>query len=113
MINIVLYHNSEKQLCGYCISGHAGFAQKGEDIVCAAVSVLSINTINAIEQLTDTDFLCDADEQKGGYLKVMLSDMKKRMDCHDAEILLKAMAIGLEDLSKQYKKYIRLQYEEV
>ena len=85
MINIVLYHNSEKQLCGYHISGHAGFAQKGEDIVCSAVSILSINTINAIEQLTDTAFLCDADEQKGGYLKVMLSDMKKGIYCHDAE----------------------------
>ena len=113
MIRVTFYKKLETGYFGFCFKGHAGYAEAGQDIVCAAVSVLSINTINAIEQLTDTDFLCDADEQKGGYLKVILSDMKKRMDCHDAEILLKAMAIGLEDLSKQYKKYIRLQYEEV
>ena len=33
-------------------NGHAGYAEYGEDIVCAAVSVLTINTINSIEQLT-------------------------------------------------------------
>lgn len=112
MIKATIYHNSRKQLCGYCICGHAGFAQEGEDIVCAAVSVLTINTINAIEQLTTTQFHCDANEQKGGYLKVMFSDVEKEAD-YDAELLLKAMVIGLQDLSKEYKKYIRLNYEEV
>ena len=112
MIKATICRNNRKQLCGYCISGHAGFAQEGEDIVCAAVSILTINTINAIEQLTTTHFYCDANEQKGGYLKVMFSDMEEDRN-HDAELLLKAMAIGLEDLSKEYKKYIRLKYEEV
>lgn len=112
MIKATIYRNNRKRLCGYCISGHAGFAQEGEDIVCAAVSVLTINTINAIEQLTTTHFHCDANEQKGGYLKVMFSDMEEDRD-HDAELLLKAMAMGLEDLTKEYKKYIRLKYEEV
>lgn len=113
MIEAVIYYNNQKQLCGYCISGHAGFAQQGEDIVCSAVSVLTINTVNAIEELTDTPFECQADEKKGGYLKVMFSDIKKGIKNHDAEILLKAMLLGLEDLSKEYKKYIRLKYEEV
>ncbi|NDO46528.1 ribosomal-processing cysteine protease Prp [Clostridium sp. MD294] len=112
MIKATIYHNSRKQLCGYCISGHAGFAQKGEDIVCAAVSILAINTVNAIEQLTTTHFHCNANEQKGGYLKIILSDAEKGIN-HDTELLLKAMVMGLEDLSKEYKKYIRLNYEEV
>ena len=102
MIKATIYHNSRKQLCGYCICGHAGFAQEGEDIVCAAVSVLTINTVNAIEQLTTTQFHCDANDQK----------VEKEAD-YDAELLLKAMVIGLQDLSKEYKKYIRLNYEEV
>ena len=30
------------------VKGHAGYAKRGEDIVCAAISVLTINTINSI-----------------------------------------------------------------
>ncbi len=113
MIEAVIYYNRKKELCGYCVSGHAGFAQYGEDIVCAAVSILTINTVNAIEQLTTTTIDCDADETQGGYLKVIFSDIQKGIKDHDATLLLKAMVMGLEDLSKQYKKYIRLKYEEV
>ena len=28
--------------------GHAGYAEEGQDIVCAAVSVLVINTVNSL-----------------------------------------------------------------
>ena len=35
MINITIYDN------GFEIEGHAGYAQKGSDIICAAVSALS------------------------------------------------------------------------
>ena len=32
--------------------GHAGYAEEGYDIICAAVSALIINTVNSLEQLT-------------------------------------------------------------
>ena len=35
------------------VSGHAGYAEKGHDIVCAAVSILIYNLQNSIERLTD------------------------------------------------------------
>ena len=35
------------------VSGHAGYAEKGHDIVCAAVSILIYNLQNSIESLTD------------------------------------------------------------
>ena len=38
------------------MQGHAGYAEPGQDIVCAAVSALVINTINAIEAFTEDDF---------------------------------------------------------
>ncbi|MDO5716547.1 MAG: ribosomal-processing cysteine protease Prp [Tissierellia bacterium] len=40
MINISLLKRGEK-FCGFSIRGHAGYADKGEDIICAAVSILS------------------------------------------------------------------------
>ncbi len=35
------------------VSGHAGYAEKGHDIVCAAVLILIYNLQNSIERLTD------------------------------------------------------------
>ena len=37
MIRVVLWRNSSERT-GFCVSGHAGFAPAGQDIVCAAVS---------------------------------------------------------------------------
>ena len=113
MIEAVIYHNKNKQPCGYCILGHAGFAKKGEDIVCSAVSILAINTINAIEVLANTPFYCNAKEEEGGYLEVVVTDLKQCKQVHDAELLLKTMILGLESIAEQYKKYIRLTHKEV
>ena len=38
------------------MEGHAGFAAYGNDIVCAAVSALVINTVNSIEAFTEDTF---------------------------------------------------------
>ena len=45
--------------------GHAGYAEEGYDIICAAVSALIINTVNSLEQLTgdqiqaeESDWIC-------------------------------------------------------
>ena len=70
MIKAKLYQK-ENKICAFEIFGHAGYAPHGEDIVCAAVTILSLNTVNAIEQFTDVPFQAEADEKKGGYLKVV------------------------------------------
>ena len=44
------------------MSGHAGYDDIGKDIVCAAVSVLVINTLNSIERFTDDKTSCVSDE---------------------------------------------------
>ena len=42
--------------------GHAGYAGEGQDIVCAAVSVLVINTVNSLETFTDDQFEVQEDD---------------------------------------------------
>ena len=42
--------------------GHAGYAEEGQDIVCAAVSVLVINTVNSLETFTDDQFEVQEDD---------------------------------------------------
>ena len=41
-----------RQYRGFLCEGHAGYAQEGYDIICSAVSVLTVNAVNSIEQFT-------------------------------------------------------------
>ena len=66
MIKVTIYQNSEGEITGVSIQGHAGYADNGSDIVCAAVSVLAQNTVNSIEQFTEDRFSVDVDEKEGG-----------------------------------------------
>ena len=52
MIQVEIIRDASKAYVGFSIKGHAGYAEHGQDIICAAVSVLAQNTVNSIEQFT-------------------------------------------------------------
>ncbi len=49
-------------LSGIFSKGHAGYAEEGQDIVCAAVSALIINTVNSLENLQMIRFEVQEDD---------------------------------------------------
>ena len=110
MIKAKIYRK-EKKICAFEISGHAGYAPAGEDIVCSAVTVLALNTVNAIEAFTETPFKAKADEKKGGYLKV--SFPLEGMADEKTQLLLETLAQGLSGIQEEYHKYLTLKIEEV
>ena len=80
----------------------------GNPIVCSAVSMLAINTVNSIEKLTgltEQDYHCEWDDD-GGYISFSLNSPHMRDT--GAGILLDAMVLGLESVSEQYPKDIKL-----
>lgn len=106
MINVTLYKNASGIYNGFQISGHAGYADRGNDIICSAVSMISINTINSIEKFTDDRFDVSSDE-KSGFIKYHLTETVS----HESELLLNSFVLGLEAISGQYgDKYIRINY---
>ena len=94
MIKLHFYKKNEK-FVGFECSGHSGYAEHGKDIVCSAVSVLAITTVNSIEKLTDC--IVEA-ETKDGYMKARLIST----DNCDAQLILKSMLLGLDMISEQY-----------
>ncbi|SEK58391.1 hypothetical protein SAMN02910353_00874 [Ruminococcus sp. YRD2003] len=42
------FYQSENQFCGFRVTGHAGFAESGQDIVCAAVTSACMLAANII-----------------------------------------------------------------
>ena len=109
MTHITIYRNQASAFTGFCCDGHAGYADAGEDIVCAGISTLVINTINSIEALTVTKILADADEGDGSIYVNFPSGCDKQ-----AKLLVDAMILGLQGIQNNYgKKFLTLDFKEV
>lgn len=84
------------------VKGHAGYAEYGHDIVCASISTACIVTANLIEKLelgyNIIDLVCDE-----GYfrLQVKSSDFT-------SNAILDNLKYTLDDISKQYPKYLKM-----
>lgn len=106
MIRAVIYRESGEWK-GFEVSGHAGYREAGEDIYCAAVSILTFNTANAIEALTEDPVeSSDKDGKLFCRFPEGLSDKGK--------VLVDAMVMGLRQIEEtSNKKYLRVKIQEV
>ena len=111
MIRITIYKDksSNHEIVGFISQGHAGYDRSGKDIVCAATSILIINTINSIEKFTDVEFDCNSDE-KNAKIKFIITKNKNNKE---SLVLLKAMELGLTEIARDNSKYISITFEEV
>lgn len=110
MVKVTIYKTGRHEYTGFDLTGHAGFDDPGRDIVCAAVSVLVINTINSIERFTDDKTSCISDEETG-----QIKFRFRQIPSHDASLLLDSMILGLEQIedSSEYEPYIDIIFKEV
>ncbi len=103
MIKISIYRNDESKVIGFRSVGHAGYADRGEDIVCAAVSVLIINTVNSIEHFTSDTFDYKENEKKGQIDFKIISKLS-----NESSLLLNSLVLGLQGIMENYgQEYIK------
>ena len=109
MTKVTIYKNVKNECVGFKALGHAGYAEEGEDIVCAAISILTINTMNAIETFTDADVSLEMDEEIG-FIEYRIEELTK-----ETSLLLDTMVLGLQTMAddENYAEYIDLLFEEV
>lgn len=109
MTAITVFQSADGIYKSVLCEGHAGFAEAGDDIVCAAVSVLVINTINSIEKFGRQKFICTTEEEKG-MICLELTDAPTK----ETKLLLDSMVLGLDGVREQYgKQYVKLKFKEV
>ena len=110
MINAVLYREG-KNMTGCRLEGHSGWANAGEDIVCAAASILGCTCVNALESVCGVvPEITEYDEQKG-VLAFELPEMTEAEN-EKAQILMKALKQGLSDLADAYPQNVTLSIKE-
>ncbi|MGI6070016.1 MAG: ribosomal-processing cysteine protease Prp [Blautia sp.] len=88
-------------------SGHAGYAQEGQDIVCAAVSALVITTANALDAYTDDSYVLEEDD---GYVSWRFQEEISER----GTLLMDTLVLGLTEIMDSYgRNYLRLENKEV
>jgi len=95
MIFINIRRNKDGHIWSFSADNH------GRNDVCAAVSLLVLNTVNSIEAYTDAAFTYDYNED-GGHIRFDMEGMKEVGSHHDAGLLLDAMSLGLRSVAEQY-----------
>ena len=87
---------------GFECKGHAGYAEEGYDIICAAASTLTITCANALESVAGV--LADAKAEEG-HMKVLIG---KDQASHDTQVIFRTILQGLRDLADGYPEYLQL-----
>ncbi|MFR7444504.1 MAG: ribosomal-processing cysteine protease Prp, partial [Sellimonas intestinalis] len=81
----------------------------GEDIVCASVSILVINTISSIETFTQDKAAVTSDEKSGRIEYHLFTSPSK-----ETTLLFSSMVLGLQSMEENEEyKYIDLRFREV
>lgn len=99
MIQVTVTRNKNGLISSFKIEGHSGYAERGQDIVCAAVSALSQTTVIGLEEVLGLSPVVIRHE---GMLEVAVCEP------HSAAALLDTMLLGLMDVARSYPDYISI-----
>ena len=89
------------------ISGHAEYDDYGKDIICSAMSMLAINTVNSLQFIAEETFDVEQDEDEG-----LISAEFDHKPNEKAEILLASFELGVQGVIDQYgNEFVSLVYE--
>lgn len=104
MTNVVLL-KSGKDIRGFEVHGHSGYAEAGSDIVCSAVSALTQTAAMGLEELLRLELELSSAEGELSCLLPREMDAKIRPQ---AQLILETMALGIRAMTQTYGKYIKL-----
>lgn len=82
------------------ISGHAGYAEPGKDIVCAGVTALTQTLVKSIEDLTEDKIEYDISPGR--------ADIKFRNLSEKAKALVDSFFIGIRLIADEFPENVRI-----
>jgi uncharacterized protein len=110
MIDVTIERLSPKdnQIKAFVIEGHAEYDVPGKDLVCAAVSAITVGTVNSIEALTG---LLPITEMELGLLDVTIPDqsVSEEDKASQIQLILESMVVMLRTIEETYSDYIKIQ----
>lgn len=112
MTTITITRDNNRRIGRFTVEGHAEYGEAGKDIVCASVSAITGTAIVGLEQFLGIKPTVNVDSKRG-YLDCGITGRLTDRQVEDANVILETMILGLKDISKKYKKYLRVLDKEV
>ena len=98
----VVFYTLGGVLCGFEADGHAGYADAGEDIVCAGISAVLLTALGGLTDIAG--IACRVHRRdKRGYLRVLLPEATR-----DAELILKVAWNGIMKIAEAHPGFVRV-----
>lgn len=79
---------------GLTVDGHAGYAEAGNDIICAAVSALTQGLVHALQALTEDPVTCQISD---GHIDIHYRDLSER-----GTLLIDSFFLAVSDIQLTY-----------
>ena len=98
---VVSIKKDESKISSITMSGHACFAEYGQDIVCAGISSIIFGGLNALVEF-------GLDESKiivGSEISIDITDSDKQID-----IVAQTIIIQLQTIKESYPDYLEINY---
>jgi len=95
---------------GFKMDGHANYSEKGGDIVCSAVSMISQATVHGLHTVAGIKVTYTIRE---GFLSCMIPKNLTEEQQIMAKAILGTMKVGLLNIKKNYTRYLYIDEEEV
>lgn len=111
MTTVTLFMRNNGEIEGFRAKGHAGYAEAGEDIVCAAVSALTQATEYGLTEVIGAPVDRKLNEKRADYTVELVSsaDAATRQQ---AQVLFKTLSGSLQSIANEYPRHIRIIFQE-
>ncbi|MEW6244427.1 MAG: ribosomal-processing cysteine protease Prp [Bacillota bacterium] len=105
MIRVHVFRDGSGEITGFCVTGHAGLAESGNDVVCAAVSALTQTAVLGLKEVARVNPKVDI---APGSLCC-----ERFRTTPSARIILETMVVGLKNIEQGYSSYLLVEDKEV
>ncbi|MDR2506276.1 MAG: ribosomal-processing cysteine protease Prp [Oscillospiraceae bacterium] len=104
MVSVII-RTRGANISGFTAIGHAGFAEEGGDIVCAAVSALLQAAMAGLDEVANAK--PDVTLKKGS-MQLFLPTLLESGQMHDAQTILKTCLNSVEAIAKQFPGNVKV-----
>lgn len=101
----IIRARSSGRIAGFRVEGHALFAERGKDIVCAGVSAVTVGAVNAAETVAGVVLKT---KMEPGLLIAHVPDEADEACRETLQTVLESMVVMLRTIERSYGSHIRI-----
>lgn len=100
----------DKSLCSFIeLSGHAGYADYGHDIVCSGITTATYTSINLIDKINSDCFNLRVDDESGFLHMDLDYQLLTNDETEFIQLIIKNLIDMYEEIKRNYPKYLKIE----